>query len=137
MLLWYQATGRLSDRLDLAHGNSDTPFMKTRANCPTCRGELSLLDGLKAPTPFHFRCPHCRAKLSVQMRGLWPLLILVVCLFAGLAVGCLCMWRAFGLTGLFISLAFYAAAGLVADIVCGTIFYTYGTLTSKPTKPRL
>jgi hypothetical protein len=96
--------------------------MKTRADYPTCHGELSLLDDLKAPTPFHFRCPHCRAKLRVRMRGLWPLLAFVVGLFAGLAVGCLCMWRAFGLTGLFLSLACYAAAGLVADIVCGTIF---------------
>ena len=95
------------------------------------------MDGLKAPTPFHFRCPHCRTKLRVQMQGLWPLLTFIVCLFVGLAVGCLGIWRAFGLTGLIIGLACYAAAGLVADIVCGTIFYTYGTLTSKPTKPRL
>jgi hypothetical protein len=70
------------------------------------------------------------------MRGLWPLLIFVVCLFAGLAVGCVAVWQAFGRTGLFISLAGYAAAGLVADIVSGIIFYTYGTFTFDPTKPR-
>ena len=110
--------------------------MKTRANCPACRGELSLLDGLKAPTPFHFRCPHCRARLRVRMRGLWALLILVVCLFTGLALECLAVWRAFGRTGLFVSLACYAVAGVVADLTCGILFYTYGTFYSPPPKPR-
>ena len=101
--------------------------MKTRANCPACHGEFSLLDSLKAPTPFHFRCPHCRARLRVQMRGLRPLLVFVVCLFFGLAIGLRSPWRAFGQTGLIISLAGYAAAGVVADIVCGILLYTYGT----------
>ena len=110
--------------------------MKTRANCPACRGELSLLDGLKAPTPFHFRCPHCRARLRVRMRGLWPLLIFVVCLFTGLAVECVAVWRAFGPKGLIISLACYAFAGVVADLVCGILLYTYGTFYSAPPKPR-
>ena len=111
--------------------------MKTRANCPACRGALALLDGLKAPTPCHFGCPHCRAGLRVQMRDLWPLLIFVVCLFTGVSVGCVALWRAFGQNGLIMGLACYAVAGLVADIACGIIFFTYGTFACKPAQPRL
>jgi hypothetical protein len=69
------------------------------------------------------------------MSGLWPLLIFVVCLFTGLSLGCVALWRAFGLTGLLLSLVCYAVAGFAADIACGIIFYTYGTLASKPVKP--
>jgi Ca2+/Na+ antiporter len=89
---------------------------------------------MKAPTPFHFKCPHCKAKLRIQMRGFWLLCAFIVCLFIGLAVGCVAAWRAFGQKGLFIGLLCYAAAGVLADLLSGIIFYTYGTFTSTPTK---
>jgi hypothetical protein len=89
---------------------------------------------MKAPTPFHFKCPHCKAKLRIQMRGIWPLLSFIVCFFLGLAVGCVAAWRTFGGRGLLISFLGYAAAGLAADLLCGILFYTYGTFTSAATK---
>src|SRR5437899_12807045 len=107
--------------------------MKTSATCPACGNNMSLWDGMKAPTPFHFRCPHCTARLRIQMRGLWPLLILVVCLFAGLAVGCIAAWRKFGARGLLIALVCYAAASFAAEVTAGIVFYTYGTFTRKGT----
>lgn len=70
------------------------------------------------------------------MRGLWLLLIFVVCLFTGLAAECVAVWRAFGPTGLIISLACYLVAGLVADLACGMIFYTHRTFSFDPPKPR-
>ena len=70
------------------------------------------------------------------MPGLWLVLLLVVCLFTGLAVGCVAVWRGFGQTELFVALACYAVAALVADMVCGIIFYTYGKLTIVPPKRR-
>jgi hypothetical protein len=68
------------------------------------------------------------------MRGIWVLLIFIVCLFLGLAVGCVAAWRTFGHRGLLISLVGYAAAGLAADLLCGVLFYTYGTFTCAATK---
>jgi hypothetical protein len=56
------------------------------------------------------------------MRGIWPLLIFIVCLFLGLAVGCVAAWRAFEYRGLLIRLLGYAAAGLAADLLRGILF---------------
>jgi hypothetical protein len=62
------------------------------------------------------------------MRGLWLLLVVLVCLFAALAAGWLAAWRAFGQTGLWLGLAGYGLAWFVAEVALGIIFYTYGTL---------
>lgn len=108
--------------------------MKTKANCPVCNREISLLAGVAAPTPFHLRCPHCRAKLRIRMEGLWPFLMLVVCLFTALALGCVVAWKTYGLPGLVIGLVGYAIAVLVVEIISGMIFYTYGTLIPRSAK---
>jgi hypothetical protein len=61
-------------------------------------------------------------------------MILTVCLFVGLAVGCVAAWRAFGPQGLVIGLILYMVAGLGAELLLGIIFYTYGTFTPAQTK---
>jgi hypothetical protein len=60
--------------------------MKTKGICPACGGKISLWAGLKAPTPFHFRCPHCKARLRVAMLDLRPFLILAVLIFIGFVI---------------------------------------------------
>ncbi len=89
---------------------------------------MSLLDGLKAPTPFHFKCPHCRARLRVQMRWLLLLMLIIVCLFAGLGLGCLAAWRTFGRKGFIVGLLFCVAAWVLAEMLTGITVYTYGRL---------
>lgn len=110
--------------------------MKTSATCPACGANMSLWDGMRAPSPFHFTCPHCKAKLRIRMRGLWPLLVFVACIFAGLAVGCIAAWQKFGTRGLLVAVvcyAAYAAAGFAAEVTAGIMFYTYGTFARRGT----
>jgi hypothetical protein len=111
--------------------------MKTKGICPACRGALSLWTGLKAPTPFHLRCSHCKTKLRIEIKGFWLLLIFIVVLVVGLAIAWFAAVKKFGLLGFFAGFLFYAVACLVMEIVTGMIFYTYARLTPKITKGKI
>jgi hypothetical protein len=105
--------------------------MKTNGICPACEGKLSLWVALKAPTPFHIRCPHCRARLSIAMPWLWPFFILVLLFFAALAIASAVAWRKFGIRGLLTGLAGYLLVLLIAELVIGVAFFTFGKFTVK------
>lgn len=87
---------------------------------------------MKAPSPFHFRCPHCRAKLRIELRGLWLLVVFAFLFFIGMAMACVVGWGKFGTTGLLIGLGCYTLAAMLFEIVTGVLFYTYGKFSVKP-----
>jgi hypothetical protein len=105
--------------------------MNTSGICPACQGRLSLWAGLKAPTPFHFRCPHCGAKLRIEMRNFWPFLFFVLLAFVGLVILWIGAWRKFGMAGLATGFICYPIACIVAELATGIVFYTYAKFTVK------
>jgi hypothetical protein len=65
------------------------------------------------------------------MPGLWPFFFLVLLIFAALAIASAVAWRKFGISGLLTGLAGYLVVLLVAELVIGVVFYTFGKFTVK------
>ena len=115
--------------------------MKTSATCPACQGTMSLWDCCKdfrTWSLIHFRCPRCKAKLRVKMRGLWFLIALTVMLLIGWILVCRPVARAFPSywVGFLLYVACLAIGGFVITLSLTTIYYTYAELTveSNPRK---
>lgn len=64
---------------------SDKPPRRLSTICPNCGRRVGIGAGIKAPTPFTIKCPHCRTWLLVRMRGMIPFVAAVVA-FVGLSV---------------------------------------------------
>jgi DNA-directed RNA polymerase subunit RPC12/RpoP len=105
--------------------------MKTSGTCAACQGKLSLWAGLTALTPFYIRCPHCRTKLRVRMRGLWLFFLFIVLLFVGGGVGWFAAWRKFGWAGLSIGFACCAVVWLLVEAAAAVTLYTHAEFTFK------
>jgi hypothetical protein len=105
--------------------------MKTSGTCPACQGRLSFWTGLKAPTPFHFRCGQCGARLRVRMRGLWLYLLFLLFLMIGLGTAWVITYWTFGWKGLWIGLAVYLVVWVLIEFVTGVVLYTYGEFAVK------
>jgi hypothetical protein len=99
--------------------------MNTNGTCPACQGKLSLWAGLKAPTPFFIKCPDCKTKLRVRMRGLWFFVLFMVALIICAVVGVMIAWHEFGLKGLILGTACYLVFLVLADIAMSVVYYTY------------
>ena len=99
--------------------------MKTSTECPSCQGELTLWTGLRAPTPFFIRCPHCQTVLRTRMRGLsWLCVLMSVLILGGLA-GCAVLYFKHGWAACGVALAAFFVFFFIAEIVTGMVFYTY------------
>lgn len=105
--------------------------MKTSIECPACQGRISLWHGMMAPTPNHFRCPHCRAGLRVQIRGLWAFLLVIVA--ASVAVAYLWMqaWHKFGPRAFWAGLAGLLAVGLLGELAFSLFLYSRAKFVPK------
>jgi hypothetical protein len=98
--------------------------MNTKTECPVCHGDVSLWDGMRAPTPFRIRCPHCRTRLQVKMRGLRWVFALMVLVGIGVGVWLAELWfRSRRL--LILGVACVVVAWLIAELVAGVVLYTY------------
>ena len=102
--------------------------MKTSAVCPACQGKVSMWDGVKAPTPAHLRCPHCRQRLRVSIRGFWLYAVLATLLQLSLLAGCVVAYRSFGWAGLLVAIVSSVALWLIVELLSGVLFYTWGEI---------
>ena len=98
--------------------------MKTSGTCPACQGRLSLWAGMTAPTPFYIRCPACRAKLRVRMRGLWLFFLGLVVVMAGTAAAWLAAYRTFGWRGFWVGFVCCGIVWLLVEVVAAVTLYT-------------
>jgi len=103
--------------------------MKTSTNCPACTGKLALWHGIWAGTPFRMTCPHCRARLRIDLPWLVPVFWALVVGFAALGVGI----GYLAASGRFVPVVYMGIgmviAWLVLELVGGVILYTYASFT--------
>ena len=102
--------------------------MKTSGVCPACAGRLSMWDGVKAPTPSHLRCPHCRQRLRLHFRGFWLFAGVVAVLELALLAGCWMAFEYFDWLGLLVAVLISFVFWLVVELISGLIFYTWGEI---------
>ena len=105
--------------------------MKTSGICPACQGKLSFWAGLTAPTPFYIRCPRCRRKLRVRMRGLWLFFLSLVLLLTGVGAGWFAAYRAFGWAGFWTGFACCWIVWLLVEVASAITLYTNAEFTFK------
>jgi tryptophan-rich sensory protein len=65
------------------------------------------------------------------MPGLWPFFVLIILIFAALAIASAVAWRKFGIRGLLTGLAGYLLVLLIAELVIGVVFFTFGKFIVK------
>ncbi len=107
----------------------DRPPRRLSTPCPNCGRRVGIGAGIKAPTPFTIRCPHCRTWLLIRMRGMIPFV-------AGLvAFIILCVWsvfQVFALAGAFwgwLTVLLMLAVWLAVEIGACVLFFTYARFT--------
>ena len=99
--------------------------MKTSALCPVCEGRLSLWAGLRAPTPFRLRCPHCRTLLLIRIRGLWLVFTFMVLFACGAVASCVALFLQFGWRAAIVGVSICVHLPFIADIATRIVFFTY------------
>lgn len=85
-------------------------------------------DGIKAPTPFHLRCPHCRQRLRLNIRGFWIFAAVMILLQLALIAGCVALGLAYGWLWFLAGIAGYFAGWMLLEVISGLIFYTWGEI---------
>lgn len=97
---------------------------KTSTTCPSCGKRLTIIDGMKAPTPFYLPCSGCRARLRVHHPVLVPAVVTIAPIFVILpALGALIAITYGAPWALFY--AFFWLLGLIAlEIGCSLFLFT-------------
>ena len=103
--------------------------MNTNGICPACQGQLSIWVAIRSPSPFSLRCPHCKKKLRVRMRGLWPFVIVVVLMFIALAAACIAAFGLFGWLGFFFGIAGLLLFWIIAEFATSILYFNYAKFT--------
>ena len=105
--------------------------LKTHASCPACGGRLNVWSGLRSMSPVSMRCPHCRRKLAIRLRGrafyiTAVVFALVVCIFA-LFRG----WPHFPAATLVTRFAIIVAGWFLLELATAVFYFSFATLVPR------
>lgn len=102
---------------------SPLPFVPLRwqsphsaRSCPECEARVTLWASLIQPTPFWFKCPHCRARFRIDFPFKWTLIV-TACLLVGLLTLATCAGIIYlGLSSLWYTAPIFLVAAAILEL---------------------